>query len=79
MDPDETTASPRHPRQRPGAEPDPPRPLPEGLVVVGEVLCRLHSWTEAQWEAIPAAQRPSPSAYREGLGWVAPLPARGGH
>jgi len=76
MDLDETTARRRRPR--PAAEAGPPRPLPEGLVVVGDTLCRLHAWTDMQWEAIPEALRPSPATRRPGLGWVAPLPARGG-
>lgn len=74
MDPDETTAR----SSRRAAEPGPPRPLPEGLVAVGDVLCQLFVWTEAQWEAIPEPLRPSPAANRPGLGWVAPLPARRG-
>jgi hypothetical protein len=40
------------------------------LCVVGDTLCRVRVWTEAEWEQIVPADRPSPAVHVPGLGWV---------
>ena len=59
---------------------DAPTPRPAAVhCVVGDTLCEVRIFGEAEWEAIPPGDRPSPAEYFPGLGWVAPtMPGRSG-
>ena len=61
-------AAPRRPAPR-HAAPDP------AFCVVGETLCRVRVYPEAEWDALPADRRPTPAEHFPGLGWVAAVPA----
>jgi hypothetical protein len=37
-------------------------------------LCRLMIWSDAEWEALPSADRPLRARRLEGLGWVGAVP-----
>ena len=39
-------------------------------VLAGPMLCHLRVWTEAEWSALPAADRPTHYTHAPGLGWV---------
>ena len=45
------------------------RPPPVDCIV-GETVRRVQILSDAQWNAIPPGQRPSPAEYFPGLGWV---------
>jgi hypothetical protein len=59
--------------------PDPAGPTsPEAAYCThGETLCRIVIWTEQEWERLDPAERPEPSAFVPGLGWIAPIPCSG--
>jgi hypothetical protein len=38
--------------------------------VIGDTLCRVRVWTEAEWERIDPSVRPSPHIHVPGLGWI---------
>ena len=66
------------------ARPESPRsPDPEvataapPLITAGPMLCRLRVWTEAEWAALPARERPSRHVHAPGLGWVGAVPIAG--
>jgi hypothetical protein len=44
------------------------------LIRSGPMLCRLCLWTDEQWEALPAAERPASHTHAPGLGWVGAVP-----
>jgi hypothetical protein len=50
---------------------------PPAECVVGDTLCRVRVLSEAQWEALPEADRPTTAAYFPDLGWVIATPGRG--
>ena len=55
---------------------DPPEKLaakPPGPIycVIGDTICRVRVWSDAEWAAMAPAERPSPSVFVPGLGWVA--------
>jgi hypothetical protein len=55
-----------------------PRPARAAVHVTHEgVLHRLHFWTEAEWEALPAGSRPALAEYLDGLCWVGAVPVQG--
>jgi hypothetical protein len=41
------------------------------LCIVGDTLCRVRVFSDAQWERIDPAKRPTTAEYFPGLGWVA--------
>jgi hypothetical protein len=43
---------------------------------VGDTLCRVYVLSEAQWDALPEAQRPATAEHFPGLGWVVATPRR---
>ncbi|AGA30468.1 hypothetical protein Sinac_6388 [Singulisphaera acidiphila DSM 18658] len=43
-------------------------------VTAGPMLCRLHIWTEQEWEALADRDRPVEFVHVPGLGWVGALP-----
>jgi len=56
------------------AEPEiAPVPGPEHCVV-GEMLCEVRTWTEAQWATLPPGLRPVVYERIPGLGWVGAVP-----
>jgi hypothetical protein len=55
---------------------DTARALPRPACVVGDTLCEVQVLSEAEWEALPSEQRPSPAEYFPGLGWVVAVPGR---
>ncbi|SIO08115.1 hypothetical protein SAMN05444166_2350 [Singulisphaera sp. GP187] len=54
--------------------PDAPATLESLQVTAGPMLCRLHIWTEQEWEALADRDRPIESVHVLGLGWVGALP-----
>jgi hypothetical protein len=49
--------------------------LPRRLTcAVGDTLCEVRVLTEAEWDALPAEERPSPAEHYLGLGWVVATP-----
>jgi hypothetical protein len=46
-----------------------------GPVVVGEALCRLDVWSDAEWASLPAEYRPTLAVHAPGMGWVVAVPA----
>src|SRR5690349_16624180 len=46
-------------------------------VIDGPMLCRLQVWSEAQWAALPVADRPATFTHAPGLGWVGAVPIGG--
>jgi hypothetical protein len=53
-----------------------PETTPWSWIVSDGLDCELRIWTEAEWEALPAASRPARYAHAPGLGWVGAVPAR---
>jgi hypothetical protein len=51
-----------------------PRQSQPQFCTVGAMLCRLRVWSEPQWDALPAAERPATREHVPGLGWVAAVP-----
>jgi hypothetical protein len=52
----------------------PPLP-PEALFcTLGDTLCRVRFFTEAEWEQLPPSRRPAEAVRRPGSGWLAPVP-----
>ena len=45
-----------------------------GRCVVGDALRAVRVWSEEQWLAMPAHERPNPAHHFQGLGWVAAGP-----
>jgi hypothetical protein len=45
-------------------------------VDTGEGLARLQVWTQAEWDRLEEAERPTLAEYLEGLGWVVAVPVR---
>jgi len=46
-----------------------PRPQPV-YCVIGDTLCEVRVWSEAEWDQLDPAARPSKAVYVDGLGWV---------
>lgn len=44
--------------------------------VVGEMLCVVRIWTDAEWVALPRERRPVAYEAIAALGWVGAVPAR---
>jgi len=64
-------------RNRVSRHPEPdmrPTPAP-GYCVVGEMLCEVRTWTEAEWAALPSDLRPLVYEHAPGLGWIGAIPA----
>ena len=59
------------PRPRPTSHDPDPDP---DLCTHGGQLCRVRVLTEAQWQQLPAADRPALAEYVPGLGWVVGVP-----
>ena len=51
-----------------------PPPCPQ-YCVVGDMLCEVRTWTEAEWAALPPEFRPVVFEHAPGLGWVGAVPA----
>ena len=66
------TAPDRDRLHPPAAPPADPPPL--GRCVDGPALCEVRVYTEAEWAALPPAERPARHAHYPGLGWVAAVP-----
>ena len=58
-----------------GGSPNPHAPPTEPLLITsGPMLCRLCTWTEAEWGRLPEARRPARRAHVPGLGWIGAVP-----
>src|SRR5690349_11279588 len=44
------------------------------LCTDGPALCRVRHFTDAEWHALPVADRPARHQHIPGLGWLAALP-----
>ena len=66
------------PRRNRAASPGPatlPGPgAPPVEVLCGPLLCRLRVWSDAEWAALPASERPARADHFPGLGWVGAVP-----
>ena len=62
------------PEDRLRARPGPPPAL--ARCVVGDTLCQIRVLSDAQWQALPEADRPVTAAHVPGLGWVVATPGR---
>jgi hypothetical protein len=65
---------PRQPRLPSSPAGAPPEGVPICEVVDGPTLGTLRVWSEAEWAALPEADRPGTHAHRPGLGWVGAVP-----
>jgi len=41
--------------------------------VVGDTVCAVRIWSEAEWEELDPSDRPSHAVHVPGLGWVGPV------
>ena len=67
MDPDRKKPSNRLPRSLAPASARP-------TCAIGDTLCEVRVLSEAEWEALPVAEQPSPAEHFPGLGWVVATP-----
>ena len=58
----------RRGRARNVIDPDPVQ------VLCGSALCMLRVWNEAEWAALPPAERPTNAVRALGIGWVGAKP-----
>ncbi|WP_406701018.1 hypothetical protein V5E97_19720 [Singulisphaera sp. Ch08] len=54
--------------------PESPPRLESLQVTAGPMLCRLHIWSELEWETLADRDRPIEFVHVPGLGWVGALP-----
>ena len=55
----------------------PADPKPAYYCTLGDTLCRVHFWTEAEWNALPTNQKSAQAVHKPGSGWIAPVPVHG--
>ena len=65
----EADGSPGPPRGARGGEPVAPLQCTDG-----PTLCRVRVWSDAEWDALPPADRPRRAERVAGLGWVVAVP-----
>lgn len=56
-------------RRRTERKDAPSKPMPV-FCIVGETVCRVRIWTDAEWERLDVADRPAVVEQVPGLGWV---------
>lgn len=67
-----TTPEPRRPRAESRVTMPPP-----AFCTLGATLCRVRVWTDAEWDDLPPADRPTAHQRVPGLGWVGAVPEQG--
>ncbi|MHC5539164.1 hypothetical protein ACYOEI_13180 [Singulisphaera rosea] len=62
-------------RVRTDRQDSPSKPAPM-FCIVGETVCRVRIWTDAEWELLDIADRPTVVEQVPGLGWVGAVLSR---
>jgi hypothetical protein len=40
---------------------------------LGDTLCRVHIWTDEEWQQLDPDERPAEAVHYPDIGWVAPV------